>query len=365
MRQQTQHRRLKIPGLRTQPALCRRPTERRTPLGGSSEFLDYDFHGSGLVLPRVERRWPLRFLTNADSARARELQKRDMTLGEMRSLLAENGLRLTRSLGQNFLHDPNQLRRIVALAQLQPGDQVLEIGPGLGPLTEHLLLSGARVLAIEKDARLIPLLRQRLGTHPHLQILHDDALDWIARTEPDASAWVVVANLPYSVGSPILVELTQLPYPPKSITVTLQAEVVDRLRSQPGSSAFGILTLLVARNYLPGQSFRIPAPCFFPAPDVTSACLRLDRRPEPLVPAELAVPYVRLVKRAFSQRRKQLHKILRGEWPEDRLAEAWSRLGLRPDVRPEALSPATFADLTRHLAGIGRTGGSEANRRPT
>jgi 16S rRNA (adenine1518-N6/adenine1519-N6)-dimethyltransferase len=272
-----------------------------------------------------------------------------MTLGEMRALLAAENLRLTRSLGQNFLHDGNQLRRIVALAGLAPGDQVLEIGPGLGPLTEHLLAAGARVLAIEKDGRLVDLLRRRLGGREHLEIVHRDALDWLASSPRDWSAWRLVANLPYSVGSAILVELARHPHPPASLTVTLQAEVVDRIRAVPATPEYGLLTLLVARAYRPGPGFRIPATCFFPPPGVTSACVRLDRRAEPLVSAAGEAAFANLLKRAFSQRRKQLRKLLRAAWPEETLAEVWPRLGLRDDLRAEALSPEQFAALLRAL----------------
>ena len=272
-----------------------------------------------------------------------------MTLGEMRALLAAENLRLTRSLGQNFLHDGNQLRRITALAHPAPGDPLLEIGPGLGPLTEHLIATGANVLAIEKDARLVPLLRRRLGSPPNLEILEADALEWLVQNPRDWSDWQLVANLPYSVGSPILVELAQAPKPPKAMVVTLQAEVVDRLRAAPGTREFGVLTLLIARTFTPGPAFRIPATCFFPPPDVTSGCIRLDRRPVPLADGDAARTYVHLVKTAFSQRRKQLRKVLRSTWPEPALAAAWTALGLGDDVRPEVLSPTQFADLARRL----------------
>lgn len=291
-----------------------------------------------------------RCLTSADSTRGPALQRSDMTLGEMRTLLGAENLRLTRSLGQNFLHDGNQLRRIVTLAGLQPGDPVLEIGPGLGPLTEALLAAGARVLAIEKDARLIPVLQRRLGHHPLLELLHADALDWLAQHPRDLRDHHVVANLPYSVGSPILVELAHAPHPPRSATVTLQAEVVDRLRAKPGTAEFGVLSLLVGRVFTPGPSFRIPATCFFPAPDVTSACIRLDRRPHALAGGPGASPFVTLVKTAFSQRRKQLRKTLRAHWPEHALAHAWTRLGLADTARPEELGVEAFAALAALLA---------------
>lgn len=272
-----------------------------------------------------------------------------MTLGEMRTLLESRGVRLTRSLGQNFLHDTHQIARIVRLAQLSPGQHVVEVGPGLGPLTEALLAAGLEVLAIEKDARLAPLLRERLGPHPRLEVILDDALAWLRRSPPTHPDWHVVANLPYSVGSALLVDFGDLALPPRTLTVTLQAEVVDRLRAGPGTPEYGLLTLLLAREYRPGPCFRIPAACFFPAPNVTSACLRLERRPHPLAVGSHAETYRRLAKLAFSQRRKQFRTVLRGKWTEEALTRAWASLGLRDEARAETLPPEVFADLARCL----------------
>src|SRR5687767_6136377 len=127
-----------------------------------------------------------------------------MRLSEMRQLLVEQGIQLTKSLGQNFLHDANQLRRIVAAAELTSRDKVLEIGPGLGPLTQALLESAGEVLAIEKDARLVELLRKRFAKAKNLRLIHDDALAFLKREKRDWHDWKLVANLPYSVGSPII-----------------------------------------------------------------------------------------------------------------------------------------------------------------
>lgn len=272
-----------------------------------------------------------------------------MTLGEMRQILDAAGLRLTRSLGQNFLHDGNQLRRIVALAQTGTDSQVLEIGPGLGPLTEVLLASGARVLAVEKDARLAPILRQRLGTRPNFELVVADALEWLKNPPPWGPHWQVVANLPYSVGSRLLVDLASLPAPPASMTVTLQSEVVDRIRATAGTAEYGVLTLLLARLYTPASVFRIPASCFFPAPDVESACVRLERRESPLVGSELANDFEAMVKLAFSQRRKRVQKLLAQRWPASALDAAWKALNLSPDSRAEALPAETFAKLIQFL----------------
>ena len=202
-----------------------------------------------------------------------------MRLSEMRQILDERGIKLTKSLGQNFLHDANQLRRIVELAQLSPTDRVLEIGAGLGPLTELLIERAGEVLAIEKDARMCEVLRERF---PQLRLLHADALDHL-RNEQHWSDWKVVSNLPYSVGSPIIVELAQAAQPPTLMIVTLQLEVVRRLVAKAGTPDYGLLTLLVQLHYEPRENFKIPPGCFFPPPDVDSACIKLVRRQSPLL----------------------------------------------------------------------------------
>lgn len=290
-----------------------------------------------------------------DKPTARPLHPRNMSPGEMRSLLDAEDIRLTRSLGQNFLHDAHQLQRIVTLAQIPPHHTVLEIGPGLGPLTERLLALSLPVVAVEKDQRLARILERRFADTPLLQLIVADALDWLQQPLPFPPPWHVVSNLPYSVASPILVDLARLPHPPDSITVTLQTEVADRLRAAPDTPEYGALTLYLARTFSVGDRFRIPASCFFPAPNVESTCLRMVRRSAPLVPASLATTFDTLVRHTFGQRRKQLRKVLRAHWPEDRLIKAWNDLNLAPTVRGETLSPETFARLATHLAAFPAT----------
>ncbi|MEQ2010423.1 MAG: 16S rRNA (adenine(1518)-N(6)/adenine(1519)-N(6))-dimethyltransferase RsmA [Limisphaerales bacterium] len=292
-----------------------------------------------------------------------------MTLTEMREILKTRDLQLTKSLGQNFLHDGNQLRRIVAAAELSATDRVLEIGPGLGPLTELLLASGARVLAIEKDGRLATFLRERLASQPNFTLLHDDALDYLQRraddlqspfdapgpeggdsTSPAPANWKLVANLPYSVASPILVELALHPRGPERMVVTLQLEVAKRIAAAPDTDDYGLLTLLVGLRYQCSGLFKIPAACFFPAPDVESACITLTRRTPPLLDERQAKIFVRVVKRAFSQRRKMMFKLLKADWPEDKLQSAYATLGISPQERAEKVSLEVFTDFCRLLA---------------
>jgi 16S rRNA (adenine1518-N6/adenine1519-N6)-dimethyltransferase len=292
-----------------------------------------------------------------------------MKLSEMKQVLTERELKLTKSLGQNFLHDQNQLRRIVAAAELGPGDRVLEIGPGLGPLTELLLEEAGEVLAIETDARLVEFLRERFGTltpslshpmgeggrrpgegKPVLTLLHDDALKFLRREPRDWSDWKLVANLPYSVASPILVELAQSPKRPERMVATLQLEVAQRLMAQADDDDYGVLTLLVQLDYEPRDSFKIPAACFFPAPEVDSRCVVLQRRIRPLLAEEHRAAFVKIVKRGFSQRRKMMMKLLKEDWAADKLAAAFAGLNISPQERAEKLSLVQFVELTGALA---------------
>ena len=301
-----------------------------------------------------------------------------MRLTEMKQVLAERGIRLTKSLGQNFLHDANQLRRIVAAAELRKSDRVLEIGPGLGPLTELLVEQAGEVLAIEKDARLVEVLEQRFRTEtggpPGLRLLHGDALRYLSHEACDWSEWKLVANLPYSVASPILVELalggrasSRAPSSenvwarenarpsagagrgPRRMVATLQIEVAKRLLARPGTPDYGVLTLLVQLDYEQQPWFKIPACCFFPEPDVDSACVCLVRREQPLLPPEQRDTFTRIIKRGFSQRRKMMLKLLKEDWPEPRLAAEFERLKLSPQIRAEAVSLEQFAQMAHTL----------------
>jgi 16S rRNA (adenine1518-N6/adenine1519-N6)-dimethyltransferase len=330
-----------------------------------------------------------------------------MKLTEMRELLAKRNIQLTKSLGQNFLHDANQLERIAAAGELTKTDKVLEIGPGLGPLTELLLAQAGEVLAIEMDHRLVEFLAERFGleskagapeiigeasesepaastnpTSPHLPerrndslplpgervgvrednppnqlnhpnnffLVHDDALAFLKREPRDWSAWKLVANLPYSVASPIMVELSAGVRTPKLMVVTLQLEVAQRLMAPTDDDHYGILTLLVQLDFEPRGWFKIPPGCFFPSPEVDSACVCLVRRPTPLLPEELRATYRKIVKKAFSQRRKMMLKLLKQDWPKEKLDAAFAELNISPMERAEKLGLEQFVALTKLLA---------------
>ena len=272
-----------------------------------------------------------------------------MKLSEMREILARRDIQLTKSLGQNFLHDANQLQKIVGAAELSKADKVLEIGPGLGPLTQLLLEKAGEVLAIEMDRRLVEVLRERFASVKNLNLLHDDALAFVKREPRDWSDWKLVANLPYSVASPILVELAQSPRRPERMVTTLQLEVAQRLMARADDDDYGVLTLLVQLDYEPRDSFKIPADCFFPAPNVDSMCVVLRRREQPLLPENLRASFVKIVKRAFSQRRKMMLKLLKQDWAVDKLASAFAGLKISPQERAEKLSLEQFVALTEKL----------------
>jgi 16S rRNA (adenine1518-N6/adenine1519-N6)-dimethyltransferase len=290
-----------------------------------------------------------------------------MKLSEMRELLVRRDIQLTKSLGQNFLHDAHQLERIIAAAHLTPADKALEIGPGLGPLTILLLEKAGKVMAIEKDGRLVEVLRERFASYltpvassdgqgsgpsptTRFELLHSDALEFLKREPRDWSEWKLVANLPYSVASPILVELAAGVRAPKMIVATLQLEVAQRLMARTDDDDYGVLTLLVQLDFQARSSFKIPPGCFFPSPDVDSACVILDRRAQPLLAENHRALFYRIVKRAFSQRRKMMLKLLKQEWPRERLEAAFATLQISPLERAEKLSLEQFVQLTGILA---------------
>jgi 16S rRNA (adenine1518-N6/adenine1519-N6)-dimethyltransferase len=271
-----------------------------------------------------------------------------MKLNEMRQILEANGIQLTKSLGQNFLHDQNQLQRIVQAAGLSRSDKVLEIGPGLGPLTELLLQNAGHVLAVEIDTRLLAFLGERFQ-QTGLELLHKDALKFLKNEPRDWSEWKLVSNLPYSVASPILVELACGPRAPKKIVASLQLEVARRIAAGPDEDDYGILTLLVQLDFEPRDYFKIPPGSFFPEPDVDSGCVVLDRREQPLLAEDLRPVFVKIVKRAFSQRRKMMFKLLKSDWAEEELKSAFAMLNISLQERAEKLSLEQFVELTKSL----------------
>jgi 16S rRNA (adenine1518-N6/adenine1519-N6)-dimethyltransferase len=226
---------------------------------------------------------------------------------------------------------------------------VLEIGPGLGPLTELLVRNSDKVLAIELDRRLVEVLKERFAHTKNFELLHADALDYLVANPRDWSDWKLVANLPYSVASPILVELAEADGCPERIVATLQLEVARRLMAEPGTRDYGVLTLLVQLRYHPGELLRIPSGCFHPEPDVDSGCVTLIRREPALLNSEQSKLFKKVVKLALSQRRKMLLKLLKQNWPPDKLLEVFAQLGLDEKIRGEKVSLEQFVEITKRL----------------
>jgi 16S rRNA (adenine1518-N6/adenine1519-N6)-dimethyltransferase len=209
-------------------------------------------------------------------------------------------------------------------------------------------------MAVEKDARLIPILEERFPGKESLTLLHRDALDWLQEEPTDWEEWKLVANLPYSVGSPILVELALAARPPRRMVATLQWEVVQRLAAAPDTDAYGLLTVLVGLQFRSAGWFKVPKDCFFPAPDVESACITLVRRPEPLLPPGLIPLYADIVKTAFGQRRKMLRKLLRSRWSDATLTAALTAAGIPETARAETVDVGGWVRLTVGLSQMPR-----------
>lgn len=273
----------------------------------------------------------------------------NMNLSQIRQILSDQEIQLTRSLGQNFMHDQNQIARIVAAGEVSEDDSVLEIGPGLGPLTEKLLESAGKVVAIETDKRLLVHLEKRFDNNPKIQLIHGDALELIRREAHDWSQWKMVSNLPYSIASPLLVELSKKSTGPKLIATTVQWEVGLRLVSPPSKKDYGVLTLLVQLSYEAKMEFKIPPTSFFPPPRIDSACVSLRRR-SPLLPEDRKPIFERIVKRGFSQRRKMMLKLLKQDWDPDRLQQAYTAASIDIKDRAEAVSLEQYVIMTNSLA---------------
>jgi 16S rRNA (adenine1518-N6/adenine1519-N6)-dimethyltransferase len=255
-------------------------------------------------------------------------------------------VRTRKRFGQHFLQHRAILDRIVAALAPEPGDLVLEIGPGPGALTEALAARGARVVAIEKDRDLIPLAASRV---PGARIVEGDALtlDWraVAGAGPD-SRLLVTGNIPYNITSPLL-ERALLPPRPARIVFLVQKEVAERLAARAGGRTFGSLTVGVQAVARVEKLFTVPAGAFSPPPKVESAVVRIVPLAEPLVPDARVPAFRRLVVGLFGFRRKQLARGLREltGWSAERVTEALGQAGLRGAVRPETVEPAGFAAL--------------------
>jgi 16S rRNA (adenine1518-N6/adenine1519-N6)-dimethyltransferase len=276
-----------------------------------------------------------------------------LTPAVVRGLLADHGVRPSRALGQNFLADPNTARRIVALAEVGPGDRVLEIGPGVGSLTVALLDAGAEVVALEVDRHLLPLLDAVVDGATHLRVVRGDALsaDWETVLGPDepSQTWHCVSNLPYNIATPVVVRLLEECPRVMHLLLMVQREVGARLAAAPGTGAYGAVSVKVAYYTTARVVGTVPATVFFPTPKVESALVRLERRPAPPVDVPSAEALFTIVRAGFAHRRKMLRSALRpllGERTESVLTAA----GVPPDARAEVLGLDEWAALARQAA---------------
>ena len=273
------------------------------------------------------------------------------SLPPLREVIATHGLSARKSLGQNFLLDLNLTAKIARAAGELGGADVLEVGPGPGGLTRGLLAEGARkVLAVEKDARCLPALQQIAGAYPgRLEVLQGDALevDPLAHLSPPIK---VVANLPYNVGTELLVRwLTPRTWPPvwQSLTLMFQKEVAQRIVAQPGGKAYGRLAVLAQWRCEVRVVMELPPEAFTPPPKVRSAVVHLTALPEPRYPAD-AGTLSKVVAAAFNQRRKMLRSSLKGLSPH--IETLLENAGIAPTSRAEEVSVEKFCALARQLA---------------
>jgi 16S rRNA (adenine1518-N6/adenine1519-N6)-dimethyltransferase len=257
-------------------------------------------------------------------------------------------IRPIKSLGQNFLKDPHYLNRIAEAAQVGPDDQVLEIGPGLGHLTTVLITRAKKVLAIEVDDRLIPHLHDKFSACRNFELIHADALKYDYGSL--SNRWKVVANLPYYISTPIIQKLIVHCDKFISLTLMLQKEVAERIASPPGGKEYGYLSVLVQFYTIPNIQFKVPPGAFTPNPEVDSYVITLTLRDQPAVMVKDEAFFIRVIKAAFSQRRKTLRNSLKQLGaPNDRMDAIFDSIGIDLGRRAETLSVEEFGKLADFL----------------
>jgi 16S rRNA (adenine1518-N6/adenine1519-N6)-dimethyltransferase len=261
----------------------------------------------------------------------------------IRDLLSERGLAPRRDLGQNFVADPNTVRRIAHLARVGPGDRVVEVGAGLGSLTLALAETGATITAVEVDAGLAAVLRDMFAGHASVTVVEADAMtaDWSSIAPPDS---VLVANLPYNVATPLVADLLDGVPNISRLLVMVQREVAERLAAMPRTPAYGAVSVKVAYWGTARIVGHVPAAVFVPRPNVESALVEITRR-EP--PATDPTRLFELVRQGFGQRRKMLRRSLAGVVT----AEQFDAAGVAPTARPEELDVEAWCRLTEAVHG--------------
>ncbi len=272
-------------------------------------------------------------------------------------ILQKYNFNFQKKFGQNFLIDTSVLDRIIAAAEITEEDCVLEIGPGIGTMTQYLAESAGEVVAVEIDRNLIPILEETLSDYENVTVINDDILkvdiNKIAEQRNGGRPIKVVANLPYYITTPIIMGLFEKHVPLKSITVMVQKEVAERMQVGPGTKDYGALSLAVQYYAKPEVVANVPPNCFIPRPGVGSAVIRLTRHEEPPVHVENESKMFSLIRASFAQRRKTLVNGL-GNAPElgipkERVLTVLEEMNLPPMVRGEALTLEQFAELSNRI----------------
>ena len=265
-----------------------------------------------------------------------------------------------KKFGQNFLIDTHVLDKIIRSAEITKDDFVLEIGPGIGTMTQYLACAAGKVVAVEIDRALIPILEDTLEGYDNVTVINDDVLkvDIAKLTEEQngGKPIKVVANLPYYITTPIIMGLFEKRVPVKSITVMVQKEVADRMQTGPGSKDYGALSLAVQYYAKPYIVANVPPNCFMPRPKVGSAVIRLDRFEKPPVEVKDENQMFRIIRASFNQRRKTLANGLRNsaelDFTKEKIEKAIETLGKGLSVRGEALTLEEFAKLSDALDAL-------------
>lgn len=272
-------------------------------------------------------------------------------------VLQRHNFTFQKKYGQNFLVDTGVLDRVLEAAQITKHDCVLEIGPGIGTMTQCLAERAGKVIAVEIDRNLIPILEETLGAYSNVTVLNQDILKLdmgrLAREEGDKRPLKVVANLPYYITTPIVMGLLESDAPLCSITVMVQKEVAERMQAKPGTKTYGALSLAVQYYARPEVVANVPPNCFIPRPNVGSAVVRLTRYETPPVGVEDEERMFALIRASFNQRRKTLANGLSNApqlgLSRERVTQALEEMGLSPTVRGEELGLAQFAALSNLL----------------
>ena len=265
-----------------------------------------------------------------------------------------------KKFGQNFLIDPHVLDKIIGAAGITKDDMVLEIGPGIGTMTQYLSCAARQVVAVEIDKNLIPILQDTLQDFDNVEVINEDVLKLdlakLAQEKNDGKPLKVVANLPYYITTPIIMGLFETQVPVSSITVMVQKEVADRMQAGPGTKDYGALSLAVQYYASPYIAANVPPNCFMPRPKVGSAVINLTRYQEPPIQVEDEKLMFRIIRASFNQRRKTLANGMKNspelDYTKEQIEGAILSTGQKVNVRGEALTLEEFAQIANYLTAL-------------